>query len=348
MKIRIFKSTLKITHLVKAKPIIFLSIVFFLVVFSQSNLFSAGNKNNATDLGSEAFQNEHPNREYWSQRIDRSGTAAAYLEFKAQALSRSLGIQHSLAHFIGELIYNKSGISGFLTCDTEFNYGCYHGFFSAVLGDKGLPVLKDLNKSCEDKYGTLSSPCKHGIGHGLLSYFGRNKLSEALSYCHQTNQQDPRNGCSAGVFMEYNISTHFAASNGVNDIRALNTDNPHEPCNTTVAKEFRQSCYFEIGLWWREVYTGDFTKIGRLCQEISVPEERDACFVGLGIVIAPTTNYNAGEVIALCKKMPDLDGELKCRSGAYGVFNGLEVTKELAPKICEDVPTTKLNQCAKN
>lgn len=283
---------------------------------------------------------------YWSSQIEKIGAEKAYLEFKKEVSALPLPLQHGEVHFIGPLLYEKLGPQGFVACDTDFNYGCYHGFFAAALSDKGVALLTDLNKACEEKYNPRPSPCQHGIGHGLMSYLGRAKLVEALEYCKLTNQKDPLHGCTSGLFMEYNTSTHFSPD-GVNDIRPLNSLNPYEPCNTTVPGEFRRSCYFEIGLWWREVYNRDFTKIGQLCQNIADSEERKACFSGLALVIAPTTSYNAYETVKLCQKMPSLEGELICRAGSYLVFDGLDAIKHLAPKICEDLASPERELCQK-
>lgn len=248
---------------------------------------------------------------------------------------------------MGELLYQKEGLKGFAVCDQEFNYSCYHGFFTAALADKGVPIVRELNKVCEDTYNPRPSPCQHGIGHGLMSYLGRNKLVEALSLCKLTNQTNPLHGCTSGLFMEYNASSHFSGTNGVIDRRILNPANPHEPCNTIVPQEFRSSCYAEIPLWWREVYNRDFDLIGRLCLSIERKSEQSACYQGVGLVIAPTTNYNVNEVKILCKKMPDLSGQRQCLAESYKVFKALPGHQDKANQICSDLLPSEKSLCEK-
>lgn len=286
--------------------------------------------------------------EHWGKRFDEIGPSATYLEFKGQLSQEKLAFQHGLSHFMGELLYQKVGLDGFAVCDQEFNYSCYHGFFTAALADKGIPIVKDLNKVCEDKYNPLPSPCQHGIGHGLMSYLGRDRLVEALRFCKLTNQTNPLHGCSSGLFMEYNASSHFAKQDGGIDRRVLNQTNPHEPCNTAVPPEFRPSCYFEIPLWWRDVYNRDFDTMGRLCQVIQNDDEQSSCYQGMGIVIAPTTNYNVSEAISLCKKMPSISGQRQCLSSTFKVFKALPGYQNVVSDICQGLPPTERNLCENN
>lgn len=260
---------------------------------------------------------------FWEKRIGQIGAEAAYQEFKIAYADKPFNIQHPMAHSMGTLLYKKVGIEGFSVCDETYAYGCYHSFFESVFNDFGLDIIRDLDKACIEKYGEGGSGCQHGIGHGILAYLGRDKLIEALNYCRLTTQKNPLHGCTAGVFMENNISAHFAiSSEGKVDVRKLNPNNPHEPCNELPLEDLRKSCYFEIPLWWKDVFGGDFQKIGMLCHMIPQVNEREICFQGIGIIVAPSTYYDVGQTKKLCKNMPDSSGEAYCMKGAYGAFSG--------------------------
>lgn len=271
---------------------------------------------------------------FWEKRIEQIGTERSYQEFKTAYAEETFNIQHPMAHIIGTLLYKKAGIKGFSVCDETYAYGCYHSFFESVFNDFGLDIIRDLDKACIEKYSEGGTGCQHGIGHGILAYLGRDKLIEALNYCRLTTQKNPLHGCTAGVFMENNISTHFAiSSEGKVDVRKLNPNNPHEPCNELPLQDLRKSCYFEIPLWWKEVFGTDFQKLGTLCYDIPQKDERGICFQGLGVIIAPSTDYDVAKTIQLCKNMPDSYGEASCRTGAYATFSGNPKEKDKAKNI---------------
>lgn len=317
------------------------TIVFFSILLKSGAIFSPkGSGTTPTTLPTSSQQSD-----FWSKRIDEVGPQVTYQEFKKLVSQEKLALQHGFSHIMGELLYQKKGLNGFAVCDQEFNYSCYHGFFTAALADKGVSIVRELNKVCEDTYNPLPSPCQHGIGHGLMAYLGRDKLVEALGLCKLTNQTNPLHGCTSGLFMEYNASSHFSSTSGVIDRRSLNPENPHEPCNSIVPQEFRSSCYAEIPLWWREVYNRDFDLIGKLCQSIEVKSHQSACYQGVGLVIAPTTNYNVNEVKILCKKMPDLTSQSQCLAETYKVFKALPGHQDKANQICEDLPNLDKTLC---
>lgn len=259
-------------------------------------------------------------REIWSKRIEEIGTRNAYAEFKEQTFPLDFGLQHLRAHMMGELLYEKEGIAGLAVCDASFAFGCYHSFFGRALSEHGDSVISELDAACVKQYGPLGTGCQHGIGHGIVEYTGGVDIRAALKLCVRTTQLRPYFGCTSGVFMEYNTPTIVAAASSRNSIRDLNTEDPYEPCDTTVPKEFRESCYYELASWWHSVLHGDFEKMGSLCVQITAGREREACLLGIGTIAAPLLSYDVTKTIAVCENMPDKNAQIFCRAGASWSF----------------------------
>lgn len=285
----------------------------------------------------------------WSKKIDELGADAAYKEYLNAYADKNFGTQHTAAHIMGTLLYEKKGIEGFATCDQSFAFGCYHSFFTSAITDLGLSVVAKLDQSCLDKYGLLGTGCQHGIGHGLMEYFGPKRLVDALAECKQTTQKHPLFGCTSGVFMEYNLPVIIDATNTRMESRKFDEKNINSPC-TSVPAQWQGSCYFELTQWWAQStpYKGDFKKIGSLCQAVTDEKNRHDCFLGIGNVAGPNNQYNAAATVASCKKMPNLEATVTCQSGASWSFYAMPQYKSLASELCKDLDSKSQELCAKN
>lgn len=145
--------------------------------------------------------------------------------------------------------------------------------------------------------------------------------------------------------MEYNVPIVFDGPNAKTEIRELNMDNPHEPCNTIVPEKFRESCYYEMGQWWDKVFGKDYKKIGLLCTEAEY-EYQEPCYLGIGNVAAPSNEYNVEETIKTCELMPNANTELLCRAGASWSFFAVPEQRQLSPKLCEGLVNAEIHRCA--
>lgn len=268
--------------------------------------------------------------EFWSQRIDKVGATQAYDEFKEEYKDLNFGKQHALSHLFGVLLYNKNGPSGVAVCDSTFAFGCYHSFFGKAISLNGVAIVQELDKACVAKWGVKGLGCPHGIGHGLLSYFGEENLLDALEVCSTLSWKEPIGGCTSGVFMEYNFRTMADPSNL--KMREVG-DNVHYPCDI-VPEKFLQACYFEQPQWWEKVLAENYDLIGRLCEEIVDRPASEACFRGTGNTIGPSTQYDVRETIARCGRMPSRDSEILCRQGASWSFYAEPSKRELASEVC--------------
>src|SRR3989344_1873070 len=187
--------------------------------------------------------------ELWSQKIDKLGAEVTYQEFKQSNSKLNREYQHSMTHMFGGLLYEKQGKTGLIACDSAFGFGCYHGFFVAFLSTEGIGRIKELDKVCVSDKSAGNQNCQHGLGHGLMEYFGPGKLLDALYTCRQTTKVDNVHGCTAGVFMDYNVPLSVNGSSP--QVRKL-TGDPYEPC-PSVPDEFKDSCYYQITQWWAQV-----------------------------------------------------------------------------------------------
>lgn len=283
----------------------------------------------------------------WTERIQEAGPEIAYREFSEAYADKHFGIQHGAMHIMGELLYETQGIKGLSICDVTFAFGCYHSFFGRAFSEKGLEIIRDLDHACVAKFGPLGTGCQHGIGHGLMEYFGAAKLTTALEHCKETTQLKELFGCTSGVFMEYNVPIIIDANISYTEPRKLNSANPNEPCNTIVAEKFRSSCYYEMPQWWDKVYKRNYEKIGMLCNDIENVEHQESCFLGIGNVAAPSSEYDVKETIAKCEKMPDSKSMLICRSGSSWSFFSNPNYRKLAPQICASLNEEEKSRCAK-
>lgn len=247
------------------------------------------------------------NREYWRQEIEYRGPAYAYQEFQKRNLEAPKRRQHFAAHVMGTILYEKLGLSGIVVCDDAFAFGCYHGFSSYAIAERGERAIDQLTEICISEFGPISG-CQHGIGHGILEYAGYDDLPGALRMCESlVYQPTPLIGCTSGVFMEY-----FTPLSGGSPVQLehyrFDPQAPYVPC-PNVADRFKRSCYFELGQALRQTEGSDYFSV---CGKLS-GKERQACFLGVGTDLARIPDPH--DVLTRCRTLSPED-ELYCRAGA--------------------------------
>jgi hypothetical protein len=319
-----------------------LTIILVLIIAVQATILLSENQSKPIDpLAALWSGNYTSDKKFWKERIDNAGTDVAYEEFKAATQGKDFGVAHTLAHIMGELIYEKEGIEGVANCDSTFAFGCYHSFFGKAISENGIGVVESLDQACIRKWGEKGLGCPHGIGHGVQGYYGDEKLIDALEVCTKLNWKEPIGGCTSGVFMEFNFHTmeSFRAEN-----RKLDPENPHYPCNE-VPDKFRQACYFEQAQWWAQVVDGGYAQLGVLCKEVNEKSALEACFRGIGNTIAPSTKYNSTETIASCALMPGDEEELLCREGASWSFYAEPSARDRVGEVCIGLGEVRSKRC---
>jgi hypothetical protein len=242
------------------------------------------------------------------------GTAAAYAQFLEEGNAMPYDKAHVLAHIIGELLYDTEGFNGISYCTDDFNYGCYHGFSSRAVERDGETIIETLLASC----GESAIDCEHGMGHGLLAYYGDQNVNKALQRC--IPESDPANGgCRNGVMMEYLLNTMRKA-----DARTLmpyDPEAPDSPCQAIDA-EYKPNCYFELAALWRvwsvsrgEDRAAQMQAMGH-CEQVADASLRDICFKGAGGQISYVFERDDGSIRRECERMPQVGVEA-CLKGGF-------------------------------
>lgn len=255
----------------------------------------------------------------WSKQIKALGGKNAYATFKENSHTSGISDNHFAFHLFGELLFLHEGEKAFSICDTTNAYACYHGFTTKAIKTNGLRVLKKIDQECIKEFKSSDTGCRHGIGHGLLEYFGPRNLDKALEAC-STIQATHILGCTQGVFMEFDFPGMTSPSGNAAAIRRLSSNDPYNPCNT-LNKSYQLSCYFEIIQLWDQIFEKNYEKIGTLCMQLKEREEQVACFLGAGRAAAGMSGGNILLTQSRCSLMPNNDAFLHCHAGAYWYYS---------------------------
>ncbi len=330
----------------KRLPVVFLLLfltTIFLITVGAYTYFKPQENTNSENTNSENTNSDIAmQRKYWKEKIKQMGTQKAYDLFKIENGQTTPQRQHLYTHIFGELLYEADGIKGIVVCDSTFFFGCYHSFFGRAISQGNDKIVKDLNEECIKKHGPLGTGCQHGIGHGLMEYFGSSRLDKALEACLKI-QNLTYLGCSSGVFMEFNSPTIIGDEKVLMQRRDFDKNNPFYPCETI--KQYKKSCYFELGQWLSKNPALDLRGRGSLCQTIKNEDDRYSCFMGIGNTIGPDANYARGESIANCKKMPNAEGQTLCLAGLAWSFYANPDTRNDYQTICADLEADKKQVC---
>ncbi|MBX9765214.1 hypothetical protein K2X83_01075 [Patescibacteria group bacterium] len=277
--------------------------------------------------------------------LQKSGPSQTYADLKERYRKSHPDTQHNLAHIFGESLYTYRGAYGISICDPDFNFGCYHGFFTAAVKREGFELISQLDAVCQTS--SRPSACQHGLGHGIMEYVGHGNLTKALEACSRTYQPDPVAGCTSGVFMDYNIPLHVEGDTFTLSPRPLgNPPRPFSPC-TDVDSKFRSSCYHELPQWWNQVYEGDVQNIGALCESVEPPEYARQCFHGIGNLVGSIAGYDVQKTQGLCALLPE-NAQDTCFVAAASSFSANIGDREGATHLCGSVSLSAREVCLKN
>jgi len=280
--------------------------------------------------------------QYWHEKISQKGGGSAYGAFKIFYKEYPVEDKHALAHIFGGELYEISGTEAFRICDTDFFGGCQHEFFGRAIQDKGLSVTGDFFSQCEGDV-----DCTHGIGHGLVSFFGYDEddLEPALSVCKDFSDLEPL-GCVSGVFMEYNMRTVLFAS------PRLATENPYQPC-FTVSEKYRLGCFLTLPQWWniellKEEPLTQEQRISRmisLCSESVVAPYREMCMKGVNIQIAATFEFDPDRIGVACRLVGDTKEQYECIWQSIKLIVYDDANSLSSERLCSYVEVDRGDEC---
>ena len=115
---------------------------------------------------------------------------------------------HFVSHEIGHASFNENqdvakslqGMDGTI-CRGGYFHGVLASYFHNIK-ESGDSFPQPLNTICDDLIGSSNyQDCIHGLGHGLVHYFGED-LESSLDMCHQMSFYQTRL-CVKGVMMQY-------------------------------------------------------------------------------------------------------------------------------------------------
>jgi hypothetical protein len=286
------------------------------------------------------------NREYWREKMKTQGVKRTYQEFRKKNATAPENRQHFSAHVVGGLMFDMVGAEGITMCDSDFGFGCYHGFSVRAIAHEGVEYVRDLYRVCVNTYGILGTGCQHGIGHGILEYVGYHRVVEALNICASSAPQVvPALGCTSGVFMEYFSPPSEREGVVTQNVRSFDPKAPYEPC-ASVKEQFKKSCYFEFGKWLPKSGGGfSYENSGTVCAGLS-GSDRTYCFFGIGTGAAHRTGYVPEQGLRLCA-LYEIGDELSCRAGLQWAFFATPEHRAGASEICAYADSEKALACTK-
>lgn len=213
-------------------------------------------------------------------------------------------LTHNISHWVGERLYKDLGVDGVTICDDKFNYGCYHGFYGRAFSQEGDGLIGDAEEACLRLTSmTAMGGCIHGIGHGIVAYYGYtfDDLERSLILCDTLGNPGNQEGCYNGAFMEYNTRT-MQGSQAV--VRPLEKNNVLDPCPKLVDSRHQEACYLELPSWWVSLgmpLNGFFAN----CDKIGEISQKEICVSGIARMSPVILNFAVGKVGEYCLSLPD-------------------------------------------
>lgn len=282
----------------------------------------------------------------WGLEIYFEGGKKAYEDFKHLNFRENIIVQHENAHLFGLLLYKNYGVSGIRYCDDSFSYGCYHILTGSAIAEEGISAVGQIIEICR----TLPNPdntksCQHGIGHGLLSYFGYSQkgINQSLSECGKIEKKNSET-CSSGVFMENNFQNMHT---GLTLTRQFVKSNPLYPCDV-IQEDSRPGCYFQQTFWWLKAMSGTNSQrlnlIDTICSKLN-GKESDSCYKGLANNLPAYTDLNSKEVKKLCGELTLPINRKLCLIKSANVFSNVYGEKNKAREICNDLEKNDQKSC---
>ncbi|MGY5147176.1 MAG: thrombospondin type 3 repeat-containing protein [Candidatus Nitrosopumilus sp. bin_7KS] len=196
---------------------------------------------------------------------------------------------HFVSHEVGHVAFKErpNVIENLIGMDgTMCRGGYFHGVLAAYFHDvqeenKSLP--SDYKVICNELIGSSNyQDCVHGLGHGLVHYFGED-LDSSLEKCHDMSFYQNRL-CMKGVMMQHtdNVLTREGLSKDVMS-------------NLCIQSELDdidfQECNMSIGTTLAFFTNHDFDEGVKLCELIDDVDAQKFCLDGLKLEIQDSDNY---------------------------------------------------------
>lgn len=181
------------------------------------------------------FANQSPTfsevRDYLTALAQKKGALYAYQTLRVMELPPNMDF-HLLGHLVSDQIYKEKGINGMSHCTDDFRNACSHAIVVGIFSEQGIEALPKITEACRKAPGGSGaySMCFHGLGHGILSYFGY-QMEKAVPICTKAginpfpNQEATQ--CISGAVMEIITGGDHDREVWTKQHRHYLTDNPN-------------------------------------------------------------------------------------------------------------------------
>lgn len=316
-----------------------LSVLFALVI--HQTVFSNGDADASVPLISAT---ESELRHYWEREVKNNPADVVYDSFVESYIEQDENRWHWAMHVLASILYDRYGADALEFCDNSFQNACYHEIMSSFSYEGKVVEQSEIATLCEGNWN-----CSHGIGHGLVMYYGYDQetLTGILERCPIELSVVPIESCQSGVFMEF-ITRTMGAPRG--ELDAIKNTVDKDLCSE-IEPAYRGPCHF-VMVEFVVAHTDPTKKevadaIGEYCRQFAVGYEDD-CFIGAGFNAKfLTKEYTEG--ISLCKDIAGGQGEhedscLGALAMQYMFFN----RKEISEMICDEVSLQGRETCLSN
>lgn len=282
-------------------------------------------------------------------RIQAIGAQAAYDELHELAGDYERELVHDFGHEFGAALYIEEGLDGFIVCDQRDYGGCAHDFLGNLISEKGIEGVDELWHFCVDNYPGHFSSCHHGIGHGLVAYYGYHSidvLKKAVEVCHSYENNDDILGCNGGAYMEYSLRTMLPEE----PVQELDEENLYAHC-AQLDEKFHAGCYHWLPqLWWIGLDTQhpDMPKVelmqymAKACSKLE-SGAKVACLAGVGKLAPAGSDFDPVTARQMCDTLYDQDAVFICKAWAANTFHNTGVENAFAS--CEGLQGDRMHFC---
>lgn len=278
------------------------SLAIFVVIFLVSLFVYGGDESRVIGAHVGSFQELE---QRFAALADEKGALYAYDILRKAPLPEGTDL-HLLGHAVGDKLYAQKGTEGIALCTEEFRNACSHSIVIGTLNELGpsQEALALIDASCRKAPGGLGAytMCYHGLGHGVLAYFGYD-LKETSAFCGRMSTQEYQNEqgaqCIGGAIMELvGGGGHDRDKWLTAQTKYFNDRRPLSPCDTSlVPQNAKVFCYSYLTprfllLAGAELAAPDpstFEKAMSYCGAVPAGDtaSRRACFGGFGKEFVP-------------------------------------------------------------
>jgi hypothetical protein len=247
------------------------------------------------------------------ERIRVTDASSVYEELVESSATLSPAYKHIYGHAFGDALYEENGLTGLTVCDENLYSGCLHQFTSRVVSEYGSQIVPELLSMCAGHASTHTAfSCAHGVGHGVVAWFGYNLdgLKESLASCrNDTIGGEFIGNCIIGAFAEYDTRSFT----GNISVRPVPDDgNLYYPCELLAGSD-QQMCITMLPHWWMYLLETElsledmFAQMGARCRELPEPLHvfSDRCFRGIGLNAVRAADLDIDKARELCAGMAE-------------------------------------------